>query len=229
MPRTSSATARRPLVQLAREQHVLPVAIVLDVPPKLCMERNRERPDRAFGARVVRQQSGQLRRTVRRLGREGFRRVFVLRTPKEIDDIAIERRPLWNNKRGERGPFDIIGDVHGCARELRLLLGELGYVEANEMFVHPEGRKAVFVGDLVDRGPDSPGVLDVVMPMVEGGRCHRGPWEPRGEAPEATPGEKGAPDSRPGRDGLPVRATDGGVARASGRLHRGPRQSLCAR
>ena len=56
-------------------------------------------------------------------------------------------------------PIDVIGDVHGELDALLRLLGHLGY---NRFGVHPEGRKLVFVGDLVDRGPDSPGVVEKV-------------------------------------------------------------------
>src|ERR687883_51844 len=64
--------ARRPLVALARQYHCLPVAVVLDLPEKLCQERNRGRPDRDFGPHVVRQQVQQLRRSLGGLRREGF-------------------------------------------------------------------------------------------------------------------------------------------------------------
>lgn len=67
-----------------------------------------------------------------------------------------------------RKNLDIIGDVHGCLDELQLLLGNLGYLESGSR-MHPEGRTAVFVGDLVNRGPDTPGVLRLVMNMVESG------------------------------------------------------------
>src|SRR5438094_6497668 len=77
--------ARKPLVALAREYHCLPVAIVLNVPERLCRERNESRPDRNFGGHVVRQQHGQMRRSLRSLKREGFRHVFVLSTPEEIE------------------------------------------------------------------------------------------------------------------------------------------------
>ena len=163
--------ARRPLVELARAHHVLPVAIVFDVPEKLCLERNVARPDRDFGAHVVRRQRSQLKRSLKGLSREGFRRVVVLRTPEEIDAVEIEREPSWSDRSADHGPFDIVGDVHGCYDELVLLLGKLGYEVADEGSVptHPEGRKAVFLGDLVDRGPNVPGVLRVAMGMVEAG------------------------------------------------------------
>ena len=119
--------ARKPLVALAREFHVLPVAIVLNLPEKVCHERNQSRPDRQFGPHVIRNQSQQLRRSLRGLEREGFRHVFVLSSPEEVSSVTIVRQPLWNNLKHEHGPFDIIGDVHGCYEELTALLGQLGY------------------------------------------------------------------------------------------------------
>ena len=170
--------ARKPIVALARQFHCIPVAVVFDLPEKLCHERNRGRPDRDFGPHVVRQQSQQLRRCLRNLEREGFRRVHVLHSPEEVDAAEIERQPLWNNLKSDHGPFDIIGDVHGCFDELIDLLAQLGYsVEKNsngdgtgEWRVKPPvGRKAVFLGDLVDRGPKIPEVLQLVMGMSEAG------------------------------------------------------------
>jgi protein phosphatase len=162
--------ARKPLVALAREFHTLPVAIVLNLPEKVCHERNQNRPDRQFGPHVVRNQSQQLRRSIRGLEREGFRHVFVLSTPEEVSSVSITRQPLWNNLKHEHGPFDIIGDVHGCYEELIALLGQLGYHVENGLTVSPpDGRRAIFVGDLVDRGPRIPEVLRLVMKMVEEG------------------------------------------------------------
>src|SRR5437879_6454372 len=170
--------ARKPIIALAREYHCIPVAIVFDLPEKLCHERNRDRPDRDFGPHVIRQQSQQLRRSLRNLQREGFRRVHILHSPEEVDAAEIAREPLWNNLKHEHGPFDIIGDVHGCFDELIDLLKQLGYsVEAqsngeaslSDSVKPPEGRKAIFLGDLVDRGPKIPEVLHLVMNMVEAG------------------------------------------------------------
>jgi protein phosphatase len=69
----------------------------------------------------------------------------------------------------DRPPFDIIGDVHGCIDELRNLLDQLGYVPANEGYTHPMGRRVVFVGDLVDRGPSSVPVLEIALAMHANG------------------------------------------------------------
>ena len=164
--------ARRPLVALARQFHCLPVAIVFDLPEKVCHERNKDRPERDFGPHVVRQQSSQLHRSLRGLGKEGFRHVFTLRSVEEVDAATIIRQPLWNNRRDDRGPFDLIGDVHGCFDELCELLVKLGYTPGETgCFVPPEGRKAVFVGDLVDRGPKIPETMRLVMDMTAAGHA----------------------------------------------------------
>jgi protein phosphatase len=161
--------ARKPLVELAREFHCLPVAIVLNLPERVCYERNTGRPDREFGPHVIRQQSQQLRQSMRGLEREGFRHVFFLDSVEQVYSVTIERQPLWNNLRHERGPFDIIGDVHGCYEELIELLTKLGYAERpGGAWGHPE-RKAIFVGDLVDRGPKIPEVVRLVLESVKAG------------------------------------------------------------
>jgi len=164
--------ARRELVLLAREHDVLPVAIVLDLPEKLCAERNAA--GRNLGAHVLRRQRGQLRRGLNQLKREGFRTVHVLRTPEQVAAATITRTPLFSDLKHESGPFDVIGDVHGCRAELEQLLTELGYTLERDAAGRPAGarhpeRRAVFVGDLVDRGPDTPGVLRLVMGMVAAG------------------------------------------------------------
>jgi protein phosphatase len=167
--------ARKALVSLARDHDVLPVAIVLDIPERICAERNAARPGRDFGEQVIRRQHSTLRRSLRGLQREGFRTVHVLSDPGEVDTATITRTPLYNDRREETGPFDVIGDIHGCRAELETLLRELGYIavrdESNRAIGahHPDGRRALFVGDLVDRGPDTPGVLRLLMGMVASG------------------------------------------------------------
>lgn len=168
---------RHKLVQLAREFHALSVAIVFDLPEKLCQERNVGRPERDFGPHVVRNQIKLLRRSLRGLRREGFRYDYRLRSPEEVEAAEVERQRLWTDRRDERGPFDIIGDIHGCFDELSEMLAELGYeVTASESgdgaryrATHPEGRRVVFLGDLVDRGPRIPDCLRLAMDMVEDG------------------------------------------------------------
>ncbi|GGV89168.1 polynucleotide kinase-phosphatase [Streptomyces massasporeus] len=160
--------ARRQLIDLAKQYDVLPIAIVLDVPEEVCAERNAARTDRAdMPRRVIHRHTRELRRSLRHLEREGFRKVHILRGVDEVEHATVVTEKRFNDLTHLTGPFDIIGDIHGCAAELEALLGKLGYVDG----VHPEGRTAVFVGDLVDRGPDSPGVLRRVMAMVKSGNA----------------------------------------------------------
>ncbi|MFF9086633.1 polynucleotide kinase-phosphatase [Streptomyces sp. NPDC014991] len=160
--------SRRQLVELAKKYDVLPIAIVLDVPEEVCAERNAARTDRAdMPRRVIQRHIRELRRSLRHLEREGFRKVHVLRGAEEAENATVVTEKRFNDLTHLTGPFDIIGDVHGCSAELESLLAELGYTDG----VHPEGRTAVFVGDLVDRGPDTPGVLRRVMGMVKSGNA----------------------------------------------------------
>ncbi|MFJ1604952.1 polynucleotide kinase-phosphatase [Streptomyces sp. NPDC088253] len=158
--------SRRQLIELAKKHDVLPIAIVLDVPEEVCAARNASRTDRAdMPRRVIQRHTRELRRSLRHLEREGFRKVHVLRGVAEIESAEVRTEKRFNDLTHLTGPFDIIGDIHGCASELENLLGKLGYVDG----AHPQGRTAVFVGDLVDRGPDTPGVLRRVMSMVAAG------------------------------------------------------------
>ncbi|MEU8395871.1 polynucleotide kinase-phosphatase [Nonomuraea sp. NPDC048892] len=161
--------ARRSLIDLAKRHDVLADAIVLDVPEELAIERNADRPERDFGAGVVIRQRKDLRRSLGKIQRDGFRRVHMLRGTEEIDQAVITYEKAWSDRTELTGPFDIIGDVHGCRSELETLLRELGWRFDGPLPRHPEGRTAVFVGDLVDRGPDTPGVLRLVMDLVEAG------------------------------------------------------------
>lgn len=171
--------SRRPLVALAKEYHAVPVALVFDLPEGICQERNRQRADRQLPAGAVHRQIEQLRRSLRGLQKEGFRYMFTLKSAEEIARASIERQPLWTNRKGERGPFDIIGDLHGCCDELEELLAELGYQHREEAgpgpysrsYFHPAGRKAVFLGDLTDRGPRILDTLQLVMRMVQAGQA----------------------------------------------------------
>ena len=167
--------ARKPLLALAREYHYLTVAIVFNMPAKLCQERNEARPDRNLKPHVIRQQTQQLRRSLRNLKREGFRHfTYVVSTHEAAESACVERQPLWTNRTDEQGPFDIIGDIHGCFDELVELLKELGYKISTQpngetVVEPPQSRKAIFVGDFVDRGPKVAEVLRLVMGMQKTG------------------------------------------------------------
>ncbi len=119
---------------------------------------------------------------LKKLKDEGFRHIHILRSVEEIESVSeITRDKLYNDKKHIHGPFDIIGDIHGCFTELVELLSTLGYavnrVEDHQNnfgfnIIPPEGRKVVFLGDLVDRGPDSPNVLRLVMSMANAGTAY---------------------------------------------------------
>lgn len=165
--------SRKGLIALAKKWHALAVAIVFDLPETVAVQRNALRSDRQFGAGPVRRQMQDLKRSLRGMQREGIRYVHALRSTEEVDAVTISRTKLWTDRREDKGPFDIIGDVHGCADELESLLTNLGYaVDWNGKavtVVPPEGRRAIFVGDLVDRGPRSPDVLRIARHMVDSG------------------------------------------------------------
>lgn len=164
--------ARQALVEVARNQDVLVCAIVLDMPLDMCLERNEGRATGAVPPAVINRQHRQLAKSLRGIRREGFLRVHVLSSQEEVDAATIRRHKLLNDFRDQHGPFDVIGDVHGCLDELLLLLGKLDYAVTCDGegrptdAVHAEGRRVIFVGDLVDRGPDSAGVLRLAMGMT---------------------------------------------------------------
>ena len=163
---------RASLVALARQYDAVPVIIVLNLAPPVCQARNAHRahgpgPGKSlFGRTHV-----QLQESLHGLEEEGFRQIVVLDSPEAIDRLEIVRVPLSCDRRDLEGPFDIIGDVHGCYDELVGLLTQLGYTVTDgadgPRVQAPPGRTAVFLGDLIDRGPDTPGVLALVMAMVD--------------------------------------------------------------
>jgi protein phosphatase len=165
--------ARDAVIELARGQDVHAIAIVFDFSEALCQERNRANPARNYPPHVIRTHTRALRQSLKHLRKEGFRHVHVFKTPEELETLEVLRVPLWTDRRGETGPFDIIGDVHGCFDELCELLGKLGYAVDRETYTvsrkESDPRKAVFLGDLCDRGPKNAEALRLVMNMVKAG------------------------------------------------------------
>lgn len=162
-------SARKRVIDLAREQDVHAAAIVLDLPEELLQERNKARPDRNFSEHVISRHCRDLKRSLKGLKREGFRFIYVIKSLEQLENAEIVRTKLWNDKSDDHGPFDIIGDIHGCCDELELLLDKLGYVITDGVYSHPEGRRAAFLGDFCDRGNRNADVLRLVMDMVKSG------------------------------------------------------------
>jgi protein phosphatase len=169
--------ARKPLVALARAYHCVPAAIVFNLPERLCQDRNRSRTDRQIPSGALHRQVGQMRRSLRHLKKEGFRYIYKFSDQAQVEAAQIDRQPTWTNRKDKHGPFDIIGDVHGCCDELEALLEKLGYSYTEgtsagpyrRVYSHPQGRKAIFLGDLVDRGPRILDSVQLVRNMVLAG------------------------------------------------------------
>src|SRR5438132_290361 len=170
--------SRKSLLELAKKYHCLAVAIVFDIPERVMIERNKQRTDRNVRPDVIRRQWDQMRRSLRFLKRQAFRYVFTLDSENAVNSAAVERKPLWVDRRQEHGPFDIIGDVHGCLYELTALLDSLGYQVDRQpdgsprpayRITPPLGRRLLVLADLVHRGPDLPGALRLVLDAVASG------------------------------------------------------------
>jgi protein phosphatase len=162
--------ARAPLLELARRHHLPSVAVLLDVPEELCQRRNAARTERVVEPDVVARHWRLLADARRLLPAEGVQRVWRLGSEAEMDAATVAREPLPADRRAETGPFDLVGDVHGCHDELVELLASLGYAtDSTGTWRHREGRRVVFLGDLVDRGPAVAAVLGLAMDMVERG------------------------------------------------------------
>ena len=175
---------RAGLVAMAKRHHVTPVAIVLDVGLDTCLRHNATRPHRGeASAPYVTSQHESLRRVIgghdrstpHPLTREGFRVVHVIHDEHEAASIDLTRTKLDVDRRELHGPFDIVGDVHGCLDELTQLLARLGYAPTeggpiDGAWAHAS-RKALFLGDLVDRGPASLACVALAKRMVERGHA----------------------------------------------------------
>ena len=172
------AQDRRSLLKLAKQYHMQTVAIALNLSESICQSRNQQR-ERQVPAHVITHQIRNVAQSLLTLEQEKIRRIYVLNASEAVESVEINRQPLSNNRKQDSGPFDIIGDVHGCCDELETLLKQLGYEVENlsqeisfwnfPTYRHPEGRRALFLGDLVDRGPRILDTVRLVRNMVVAG------------------------------------------------------------
>lgn len=126
------------LFSLARKYHIDREAIVLDYP------QNHD--------------------PVTLLHKYGVHSVHAFTEMDKLQNLVINKVKLAIDKRTDQGPFDIIGDIHGCYDELKALLEKMNYqIDSDFNISHPQRRRLIFVGDLVDRGPKISEVLKLVM------------------------------------------------------------------
>lgn len=159
------ADLRKRLALCARHFQVTPTLLVFDTPQNVCLQRNQQasQPIDPFRIKLQHQKMTLARRLA---SQEGYREVFLMSQFPERSPLVL--RKAMPIRLDHQGPFDIIGDIHGCYDELCVLLDRLGYIDTPEGgFHHPEGRTAVFLGDLADRGPASVRVIQTVLAMVE--------------------------------------------------------------
>jgi predicted kinase/diadenosine tetraphosphatase ApaH/serine/threonine PP2A family protein phosphatase len=161
--------SRAELLALAHRHDFAAIMLLFDTPLDLCIERDRQR-QHPVGPAVIRRQWERLADARAAIHHEPFEAIYYL-SPEDVDAVTIKVVPLNVEHQEETGPFDIIGDVHGCWAELQELLTKLGWERDGDGFRHPAGRKAIFVGDLTDRGPNSVAVLRCVIAMVRAGQA----------------------------------------------------------
>jgi protein phosphatase len=163
-----TATARADLLRSALVYNRPTVAVVFMMPAEVQRQWNQSR-SRHVPAAVLSEHRQMAQQMLNAICNEGFNQITILHSPADSDAMRICVGPV--DAEHDDGPFDIIGDVHGCYDELCDLLAELGYVNQGNTWGHPEQRTLVFVGDLADRGPNSLGVWQLVLGMAEAGRA----------------------------------------------------------
>ncbi len=153
---------RLELKRIARDQDCLCSLIAFDTPKQVCLARNADRSDRRLPPQVIARHLSMFRQSARALKTERYHRTYTV-GPDNEGQLKVVRSKLWTDRRDLTGPFDIIGDLHGCATELEELLALLGYDEQG----HPDGRRVIFVGDITDRGPRNLDCYRIVKRMVD--------------------------------------------------------------
>lgn len=170
----ADSTALRPeyrndLAKIANEEHARVRYLFIDTPQDECLKRNEGRRDNdKVPDGVIRRQFGSLSKSRGWLRTNEY--CYTIKPGDEVEFVLTDSISTI-----EAPAIDVIGDVHGCLNELVDLIEKLGYFKGgfieNEQMVykHPEGRKLVFVGDLIDRGPEPYNVLNFVRRHVENG------------------------------------------------------------
>jgi protein phosphatase len=162
------SSIRAELLKIAAQHGSPAVAIVFALPQEINAQWNASRKQRVPADALERHRRN-LDLSLHALPTERFHSIYMLDSPEAIASTRVILGGLVPER--TEPPFDIIGDVHGCYAELAALFERLGYGwrEAEQDFIHPDGRLSIFVGDLADRGPASVAVLALVERMVARG------------------------------------------------------------
>lgn len=142
---------RKRYIALAQKHHVPIVAVVLDISQETLLERDEQR-ESPRGKKKVKQQFQYLKREKRYINTEGFKSTFFISADEKVELVRMNHPLLVDIAQG----IDLIGDIHGCYDEFIVLLEQLGYKENEEaLYLHPDGRRFMSVGDVMSRGPES--------------------------------------------------------------------------
>lgn len=173
---------RNALIRIAKAHSAQLRWIAFDVTMSDCLDAASIDPDEGTLAARMRRQRAALQKSLTRLGESRHhKRMIVLDSRAAVEGLKVTRHRLITDHRDLHGPFDIVGDVHGCLDELLELLDELGYdVQSRadgawELDAPPATgvesarRRLVFVGDLIDRGPSPVACLRLAMDAVDAG------------------------------------------------------------
>lgn len=159
--------ARSRLLGIGRKYGFNVAVLIFDIPEDVCMRRNKGRNRRVILPVIARMRK-MIRHTLEVVSDEGFDRVHVL-TEEDLNNPGFKIE-IRDHVVTFPGPFDIIGDIHGCCDELETLLEKLGYRKTFNYYAH-SSRKAVFLGDLTDRGPRCLDSFWLVKSMVDSGNA----------------------------------------------------------
>ena len=157
------ADQREKYFKIAKQQHIPIYGIVFDTPLDILLARdaNRKQPR---GVNRVKQQARKFKDEKRFIKKEPYTRLYTVKD--EQVEVIRHASPL---KIEVGNGIDIIGDIHGCYDEMMVLIKRLGYVEQGGLYIHPQGRRLLSVGDIMSRGPKSLATMRFWLTQIEAG------------------------------------------------------------
>lgn len=164
-----SYDARHKLLKIAEKNNYFTVLIMFDIPLEIILKQNGSR-DRKVSEKVINRQFEAFIKSKEYIEKEGFDKIVIL-SPENTDSFNLSVKNSGIELR-DSGPFDIISDIHGCCTELEILLQKLGYEKSDGAYVNMKGRKVIFAGDIVDRGPRIVDTINTVSRMVSSGSAY---------------------------------------------------------